>query len=175
MNTPILFCVGVGAMSPRVVITEWIDPDIVEFLSRSFEVVPNMTGKSLSRQEVLRRAHNAQAVIVFPSDVIDGDFLDSCPDLVIVAGTFDGLGQVDVQACTYRGVWVTNVSGLVTASIGSVELEFTQDGEGRTAVLEAAANIFEAFLEERPKRAVNSPHRRLKPKQTVHAPLASSS
>ena len=158
-------------MSARVVITHWIDPHIVEFLSHSFEVVPNMTEKSLSREELLRRAYNAQAIMAFPSDVIDEDFLDRCPDLIIVAGTFDGSGQVDVRACTYRGVWVTNVSGLFTESIEYVELESAVKEAGDTAALEAAASIFEAFIDERPKRAVNSPHRPVKPEQPIHAPL----
>jgi len=166
----------------RVVITQWIHPHIVELLSRSLEVVPNMTGKSLSREELLRRAQDAQGIMAFPTDVIDEDLLDWCADLIIVAGAFDGLGRVDVQAWTYRGVWVTNVSGPSTPPFPASFLSRRRSGlsaeeERRMAALalEAAANIFEAFIEERPKGAVNSPHRRLRPKRPIHAPSASSS
>ncbi len=169
-------------MSQRVVITEWIHPHIIELLSRSLEVVPNMTGKSLSREELLRRAQGAQAIMAFPTDVIDEDLLDWCADLIIVAGAFDGLGRIDVQACTYRGVWATNASGPSTPSFPAGLVSERRSGssaeeERRAAglALEAAANIFEALIDERPKGAVNSPHRRLKPKRPIHAPPASSS
>ena len=61
-----------GDVGPRVVITQWIHPHIVDLLSRSLEVVPNMTGKSLSREELLRRAQDAQGIMAYlPTDVID--------------------------------------------------------------------------------------------------------
>ena len=166
-------------MSQRVVITQWIHPHIVELLSRSLEVVPNVTGKSLSREELLRRAQDAQAIMAFPTDVIDEDLLDWCADLMIVAGAFDGLGRVDVQACTYRGVWVTNASSPSTWSFPASIVPRGQSGSSaeeqkRATALEAAANIFEALIDERPKGAVNSPHRRLKPKRPIQAPSASS-
>jgi hypothetical protein len=120
--------------------------------------------------------------MAFPTDVIDEDLLDWCADLIIVAGAFDGLGRVDVQAWTYRGVWVTNVSGPSTPPFPASFLSRRRSGlsaedERHTAAiaLEAAANIFEALIEERPKGAVNSPHRRLRPKRPIHAPSASSS
>ena len=142
-------------VNPRIVITHPIDREIVDLLSHSFEVVPHMTGETLPRHEALRRAKDAQAVMISPSDVIDGDFLDQCPHLQIVAGTFDGLGRVDVQACTDRGVWLTNASRVVAAPAAG-DLAFAPENVGRAAALEAAANICEASIGERPKGAVNS-------------------
>ncbi len=165
-------------MIPRVVISGRIDPEIVEFLSHSLAVVPNMNGEALSREDILRRAEDAQAVMVFPTDVIDEDFLDRCPDLVIVAGAFEGLGGVDVEACTRHGVWVTNVQRLIAESMGNpVSLNqsgFAPEEMRRIAALEASANIFEALIGEHPKGAVNRPDRRLKPNGAIR-PTAGSS
>ena len=152
---------GKRMMHPRIVITHPVDREIVELLSHSFEIVPNMTGETLPRHEVLRRAKDAQAVMISPSDVIDEDFLDRCPHLRIVAGTFEGIGQVDIQACTDRGVWVTNVSCVIAASaavnvVSARDFAFAPENVGRAAALEAAANICEASIGERPKGAVNS-------------------
>jgi phosphonate dehydrogenase len=127
-------------MQPRVVITRRIQPEIVEMLSHTFVIVPNMTATSLSRDELLRRSKDAQALVVTANDVVDRDFLDQCPDLRIIASTFNGPGLVDVQACSDHGVWYTVVEGLPPESI---------------AQLEAAANVFEAFLGKNPKGADN--------------------
>jgi hypothetical protein len=159
-------------MSHRVVITHWIHAAIVEFLSRSFEVAPNMTEVSLPRHVLLRRAQDARAIMIFPPDVVDEDFLDWCPDLMIVASTSDDLGQVDVQACTYRGVWVTKASGLATVpsddrGVNPSQLRSATEEVQRAVALEAAANIFEALIDERPKGAINSPVLRQKPKRPV--------
>jgi hypothetical protein len=164
-------------MIPRVVISGRIDPEIVEFLSHSLAVVPNMNGETLSREDILRRAEDAQAVMVFPTDVIDEDFLHRCPHLVIVAGAFEGLGGVDVEACTRHGVWVTNVQGLIAESMGNPSLNqscFAPEEMRRIAALEASANIFEALIGEYPKGAVNRPDRHLKPNEAIR-PTAGSS
>ena len=110
-------------------------------LSHSFVVVPNMSGASLSQEQLLDRTKDAQALMVGPSDVIDRDLLRQCPTLKIVASTFSEPGMVDVHACSDRGVWLSVAKGSPAAPM---------------AALEAAANIFEALTGRRPKGAVNS-------------------
>ena len=101
-------------MLNRVVITHWVHPQIVHFLSHDFEVVPNMSRISLPYEEVLRRARTAHAVMSFMPDRIDRSFLDRCPDLRVIAGVFKGRDNVDVEACTEHGVWFTVVKDLLT-------------------------------------------------------------
>lgn len=50
---------------------------------------------------------DAAAVLAFMSDRVDARLLSRCPRLQIVAGAFKGADNVDVDACTARGVWVT--------------------------------------------------------------------
>jgi phosphonate dehydrogenase len=68
-----------------------------------------MMRESLMREELLRRAVKAHALMVFAPDVIDEDFLSHCPYLRIVAGTCKDYHNIDVEACTRRGIWVTTV------------------------------------------------------------------
>ncbi len=96
-------------MQPHLVITHPIHHEVVEFLSHVCRVVPNMARESLLREELLRRAVKAHALMVFAPDVIDEDFLSHCPHLRIVAGTCADCTNIDVEACTHRGIWVTTV------------------------------------------------------------------
>ena len=128
-------------MQPRVVITHRIRHEIIEMLSHSFVVVPNMATGALSGDELLRRSKDAQAIVVGTEHVIAKEFLDQCPKLKIIAATSNDSGRVDVHACTDHGVWFSVVK---YPSAAPVVVE-----------LEAAANIIEALSGERPECAVN--------------------
>jgi len=101
-------------MKPKVVITHWVHPEIIESLQAVAEVVPNLTRDTLPREEILDRCRDAQAVMVFMPDSIDADFLARCPDLKIVAAALKGYDNFDVEACSRRGVWFSIVPDLLT-------------------------------------------------------------
>lgn len=101
-------------MQPKVVLTHWVHPEVVEFLGQYCEVIPNLTYETLPRGEIIRRSEDAQALMVFMPDSIDDDFLKACPDLRIVAAALKGYDNFDVDACMQRGVWFTVVPDLLT-------------------------------------------------------------
>jgi len=99
---------------PKVLVTHWIHPEVLEELSRECDVHGNRSAESPGREELLRRARPAHGILAFMPDRIDAAFLDECPSLGIVAGAFKGFDNVDVAACTARGIWVTVVPDLLT-------------------------------------------------------------
>ena len=101
-------------MKPKVVITHWVHPEILEILSQHCEVIPNLTRETLLREEIIRRSKDAQALMVFMPDSIDNDFLNACSELRIVAAALKGFDNFDVEACTRHGVWFTVVHDLLT-------------------------------------------------------------
>jgi len=101
------------AMKPRVVITHWVHPEVIEFLNHSCEVVVNSSKETLPREEILRLTKDAEALMVFMPDSIDVDFLQACPKLKIIAGALRGYDNFDVDACTQRGIWFTIVPTLL--------------------------------------------------------------
>jgi phosphonate dehydrogenase len=105
---------GGESVKPRVVITHRVHPEVIELLESSFEVVANQTPETLPRKEVLRRAAAARVIIVFMPDRVDEEFLRECPNLKIVAGALKGYDNLDVEACTRRGVWLTVCEDLLT-------------------------------------------------------------
>ncbi|MDA8337902.1 MAG: phosphonate dehydrogenase [Nitrospiraceae bacterium] len=98
----------------RVVITHWVHPEVIEFLSQSCEVIPNTTRDTLPREEILKRARDAHAIMAFMPDTVDEDFLSRCPELKIVACALKGYDNFDVGACTRHGVLLTIVPDLLT-------------------------------------------------------------
>lgn len=99
---------------PKVVLTHWVHPEVIELLQTRCEVVANPTRETLSAEEIRRRASDADAIMVFMPDSIDTAFLDACPYLRVVGAALKGYDNFDVEACTQRGIWFTIVPDLLT-------------------------------------------------------------
>jgi phosphonate dehydrogenase len=99
---------------PKVVITHWVHPEVLHELSSECDLVANRSLESLPRELLLERTRDARAILAFMPDRIDSEFLDRCPKLGIVAGAFKGFDNIEVDACTARGVCVTVVPDLLT-------------------------------------------------------------
>lgn len=101
-------------MKPRVVITHWVHPEVLDFLRESCEVIPNFSRETLPQDEILHRSRDADAIMVFMPDRIDEDFLRLCPKLQIIGAALKGYDNFDVEACTRRGIWFSIVPDLLT-------------------------------------------------------------
>lgn len=99
---------------PKVVLTHWVHPEIIELLREKAEVVANPGRKTLPREILLERAKDADALMVFMPDCIDEAFLKACPRLKIIAAALKGFDNFDVDACTRHGVWLTIAPDLLT-------------------------------------------------------------
>ena len=101
-------------MKPKVVLTHRVHPEVIELLTEHCEVIPNTTDETLARDEILRRARDAEAIMTFMPDSVDEAFLRACPRLRVVGCALKGYDNYDVDACTRHGVWITNVPDLLT-------------------------------------------------------------
>lgn len=99
---------------PKVVLTHWVHPEIIELLREKAEVVANPGRKTLPREILLERAKDADALMAFMPDCIDEAFLKACPRLKIIAAALKGFDNFDVDACTRHGVWLTIAPDLLT-------------------------------------------------------------
>lgn len=101
-------------MRPKVAVTNWIHPDLLEEIREFADVEANQSGAALDARGAAALASGADAVIAFMTDRVDGAFLDACPRLKIVAGALKGYDNFDAEACARRGVWLTVVPDLLT-------------------------------------------------------------
>ncbi|HMC33333.1 MAG TPA: hydroxyacid dehydrogenase, partial [Myxococcales bacterium] len=93
---------------PRVLITRRLGlaPDSV--LGAGIEIDQHDSEEALERRELLRRVREVSALLAVLGDRVDRELLDAAPRLRIVANHAVGYDNVDVPACTARGVWITN-------------------------------------------------------------------
>ncbi|MDJ0731207.1 MAG: phosphonate dehydrogenase [Crocosphaera sp.] len=100
---------------PKVVITHWIHPEVIDYLNPYCKLILNQNQETLSRQEVINRSKDAQGLMVFMPDHIDTEFLEVCSQLKVIAGALRGYDNFDVEACTKRNIWFTIIPDLLAA------------------------------------------------------------
>jgi phosphonate dehydrogenase len=100
---------------PKVVISNWVHPEVVAVLERQCTVVGNETREALTRDEMMRRCRDAHGLIAFMTDHIDEAFLADCPELRVIACALKGYDNFDIEACSRHGVWLSIVPDLLTA------------------------------------------------------------
>ena len=67
-----------------------------------------------TRDEVVARAQGRSGLLSMLTDRVDGDLLDACPTVEVVANLAVGYDNIDVPAATVRGVLVTNTPDVLT-------------------------------------------------------------
>lgn len=101
-------------MRPAILVTRNTFRDITEHLRSFFEVDDNPSDTILSPQELIARLRGKTGVMSTGSERIDAALLDACPELKAVCNVGVGYNNVDVAACTARGVVVTNTPDVLT-------------------------------------------------------------
>lgn len=109
----------------KVVVSNWVHDEVLDFLAGRFSVEANRAREPWPEWELRQRAGDAEALMAFMPDRVDGRFLVSCPDLKIVAGALKGYDNFDVDACTERGVWLTVVPDLLTEPTAELAVGLT--------------------------------------------------
>ncbi len=99
---------------PRVFVTRRLALAPSSVLGAGVEIDHYDSESALPRDELLRRVHQASALLPILGDRVDKELLDAAPRLRIVANHAVGYDNVDVPACTARGVWVTNTPDVLT-------------------------------------------------------------
>ncbi|MDM0040753.1 D-glycerate dehydrogenase [Variovorax sp. J22G21] len=101
-------------MRPSVLATRATFPDIAVRLRQHFDVEDNPADEIWNRDELVRRLQGKQGVMSTGSERIDAELLDACPQLKAVCNVGVGYNNIDVAACTTRGVLVTNTPDVLT-------------------------------------------------------------
>ena len=100
-------------MKPKILITRQVFPEIVEALRSRFDVEHNDDDRPWPPEEVARRLADKQGVLATVMDRIDETVLAAAPGLKVVSNIAVGTNNVDIPACTKRGIRVTNTPGVL--------------------------------------------------------------
>jgi gluconate 2-dehydrogenase len=99
-------------MPAKVLIAIPMFDDVVQRLRAHFDV--DTCDAPLRGEELRLRLQGCAGMLVAGSPAVDAALLDACPDLRAVCSMAVGFNNIDVPACTARGVLVSNAPGVLT-------------------------------------------------------------
>jgi gluconate 2-dehydrogenase len=101
-------------MKPAVLISRRIFPEVIERLRAHFEVEDNEADVVWTRDELIAHLQGKAGLFVTGTQPVDAALLDACPMLRAVCSMAVGYNNIDVPACTARGVLVSNAPDVLT-------------------------------------------------------------
>jgi glyoxylate reductase len=110
-------------MAPSVFATRRFPARVREELERSFALDVHDSEWPPSRDDLLARATGRHGLMTMLTDRIDDELLDAAgPQLRVVANFAVGFDNVDVAACTRRGVIVSNTPDVLTQATAELTI-----------------------------------------------------
>src|SRR5258708_28534225 len=97
----------------KILITRAVFPEVVATLSRRFEVEHNAEDRPWRPEELGRRVAGKEGAMATVMDRFDEAVLALSPELKVISNIAVGLNNIDVAACTRRGIRVTNTPGVL--------------------------------------------------------------
>jgi len=103
-------------MKPKVLVTREVFDETLEYLEAHCEVEPNQKDMPIGPGELARRLADKDGVMCCLPDRVDATLLAGAPRLKVVANIAVGYNNIDLAACTARGVMATNTPGVLDDS-----------------------------------------------------------
>jgi lactate dehydrogenase-like 2-hydroxyacid dehydrogenase len=97
----------------KVLVTRGIFPEVVEALSRRFDVEHNAEDRPWAPEELARRLQGKHGAMATVMDKFDETILAQCLGLEVISNIAVGYNNIDLAGCTKRGIRVTNTPGVL--------------------------------------------------------------
>lgn len=107
----------------KVFVTSKVPEKVLRRLTENFELIYNDSEIPLTKEEIIEKTADAEAILCPLSDKIDADIINSAKNLKIVANYGAGFDNIDINACNERGIIVTNAPAPSSAT-STAELTF---------------------------------------------------
>ena len=98
---------------PRVLATRPLFPAAQNILNAGCEVEYWTQPERISKKELLERVKDKEGLVCLLTEKVDEELLRAAPKLRIAANVAVGFDNIDVPACTKRGVVATNTPGVL--------------------------------------------------------------
>ena len=100
-------------MKPIVAVTNVFPQIALDKLSSTCDLKINQSGNSLTKEELLQKFSESDAIISYLTDKIDQDIIDRGTKLKIIANYGAGFNNIDVNYASKMDIWVTNTHGVL--------------------------------------------------------------
>jgi gluconate 2-dehydrogenase len=103
-------------MKPKIQVTREVFDETIAFLAQHCEVESNQEDIAFSPDVLARKLADKEGVMCALTDRLDAGLIERCPRLKVVANIAVGHNNIDLAACTARGVMATNTPGVLDDS-----------------------------------------------------------
>jgi len=104
------------AMKPKILVTREVFDETLSYLGGHCEVESNQADMPFDPETLAQRLGDKDGVVCCLTDRIDDKLLARCPQLKVAANIAVGYNNIDLAACTARGVMATNTPGVLDDS-----------------------------------------------------------
>ena len=108
-------------MKPKILIPRAIFPEVIEHLSKHFEVDSNQADDAMPEAELIRRLQGKAGIYANPTTLMSANVIRSVPGLRAICNMAVGHNNIDVPAASAAGIMVTNTPDVLnetTADFG---------------------------------------------------------
>ncbi len=106
-----------ACVRPRVFVTRMLPGDALERLAAKCAIDVWQDEMPPPRAVLLERSRDCEGLLTLLTDRIDRELLERCPKLRAVSNLAVGYDNVDVPACTERGIPVGHTPGVLTETV----------------------------------------------------------
>jgi glyoxylate/hydroxypyruvate/2-ketogluconate reductase len=103
-------------MRAQVLVTREVFDDVLDYLRQHFEVTSNQEDTLFDPATLARLAADKDGLMTALTERVDESLLASSPKVKAVCNIAVGYNNIDVPACTRRGILVTNTPGVLDES-----------------------------------------------------------
>jgi gluconate 2-dehydrogenase len=103
-------------MKPKILVTREVFDETLEFLAQHCDVDSNQADVAFSADVLSGKLADKDGVMCALTDRIDAPLIERSPRLKAVANIAVGYNNIDLAACTARGVMATNTPGVLDDS-----------------------------------------------------------
>lgn len=104
----------------KVFITYKIPESGINLLKEKFDVDVYEGERFLTKQEMMERLKDADAVVTQLRDPVDKEFIDAGKKLKIIANYAVGFNNIDVEYAKQKGIYVTNTPDVLTEATADI-------------------------------------------------------
>lgn len=103
-------------MKPKILVTREVFDDVLDYLRQYFEVTANQEDLLFDPEQLVQQLADKDGAVITLTEQIDAALLARCPRLKAVCNIAVGYNNIDIAACTTRGIMVTNTPGVLDGS-----------------------------------------------------------
>jgi lactate dehydrogenase-like 2-hydroxyacid dehydrogenase len=112
-----------GPDKPRILVTRKMMPDVEHRISKVFHATLNPDDRPMTREEILAKASDHDAILLTSFDKLGPEFIPSLPASIRVIATHSvGYDHLSIPQAKAKGVAVTNTPGVLTDATADVAM-----------------------------------------------------